>query len=292
VFHEMSALPEGIEPLAVPPVRALLLDAVRQHFSEGELKPLLAPHVGARLELREDAAELRLVGEDARVARALSGTKSVAEILRAQPKARVLLSALVLIDAVVPVTATAKVQPSAVPAPRAQVRFAREVVVARKPAAAPASASNETTQLRFASDEAPAAASGGPQDEAKARLEAEQWFQQGRKLLEREKFHEAAVSLEKAIALWPQEPEYRMVEAWASYLAARVVQRIARAKAVACARKVVESDARAAKPHAILGRLLLEDGDAKGAAREFELALVRDPKDEDAKKGLAQARKP
>lgn len=288
-FHEMSALPPATEPLAVPPVPALVLAAVRQHFTEPELRRALAPHLGARLKLRTPAAELQLAGEDARLANALSGARSVSEILRAQPNARPLLSALVVIDAVAPVLAVAKLQSSPAPAPRAEVKFAREVVVARKPASAPAAASNAETRARFA--DAPAAASA-PKDEAKARLEAEQLFQEARKLLEREKFHEASSALERAVSLWPHEPEYRMYEAWAGYLSARVVQRIARAKAVACARKMVESDPRAAKPHAILGRLLLDDGDASGAAREFELALVRDPKDEDAKKGLGQARKP
>ena len=36
--------------------------------------------------------------------------------------------------------------------------------------------------------------------------------------------------------------------------------------------------------------LLLEDGDKHNAASEFELALIRDPNEEDARKGLAQAR--
>jgi tetratricopeptide (TPR) repeat protein len=292
VFHEMSALPPKIEPLAVPPMRALVVDAVRRHFDESELRPLLAPWLGARLKLREDAdsAQLQLSREDARVVSALSGAKSVADILRAQPDARPLLSALVLIDAVAPVVPAPKVHAAATPAPRAEVKFAREVVGAARGPASGAAASNAQTQLRFA-DEAPASGVG-QRDESKARLEAEQLFQQARKLLEREKLQEAAAALERCVALRPEEPEYRMYEAWASYLAARVLQRIARAKALACARKMVEADPRAGKPHAILGRLLLEDGDSASAAREFEFALLRDPKDEDAKKGLAQARGP
>ena len=96
--------------------------------------------------------------------------------------------------------------------------------------------------------------------------------------------------MQRAVALRPGEHEYRMFEEWVSYLAARVGARIARAKAVACARKMIEADPRAAKPHAILGRLLFEDGDAKSAEREFEFALVRDPADDDAKKGITQVR--
>ncbi len=39
----------------------------------------------------------------------------------------------------------------------------------------------------------------------------------------------------------------------------------------------IETDPRAAKPHAILGRLALDDGDEAQANKEFEAALVRDP---------------
>jgi Tfp pilus assembly protein PilF len=81
-----------------------------------------------------------------------------------------------------------------------------------------------------------------------------------------------------------------MLEAWAAYLGARVSLRTARAKAAACARKQADADPRAAQPHTILGRLYLEDGDASAAAREFELALKRDPSDAEAQKGLAAVR--
>jgi predicted Zn-dependent protease len=81
-----------------------------------------------------------------------------------------------------------------------------------------------------------------------------------------------------------------MHEAWIAYLSARVTQRIARAKAIACARKMIEADPRSGKPRLILGRLLLDEGDTEAADRELELALLRDPADEDAKKALAQLR--
>ena len=90
--------------------------------------------------------------------------------------------------------------------------------------------------------------------------------------------------------LQPNEPEYRMMEAWALYLQARVDVRVARAKAVACARRVTEADPQAAKPHAILGRLALDDGDQALANREFQAALVRDPEDEDAQRGMKRVR--
>ncbi len=284
IFHEMDALPPAIEALAVPPVPALLLEIVRQHFSEQEVAKVLAPHARDRLRLVGGAAGLKLAGEEARFAASLNGARSASELLRAHPSAAATLAALLLMGAAEPTAAAPpdKPQPAASPAPRASAQFARDEVVMRKRPTA--SAGGATTQTR------PAAPAPAPADESKARLEAEQLFQEARKLLEREKFHDACEALQRVVTLRPLEPEYRMYEAWAGYLAARVVQRIARSKAIACARKVSETDPRAAKPHAILGRLLLEDGDAKAATREFELALLRDPAEEDAKKGLSLAR--
>ena len=290
-FHETEALPETIEPLALPPLAALLIESVKRHFSEDEQKTLLLPVMAARMRMREPALDLCLTGEDARLAASLNGARSVSEVLSANESAQPVLAALVLVDALVVATPATAAKPTPVAAQRASAKFARDVVApSRKPAASGASgASGATTQLRFADDDAPAAGAR-PGGEAKVRLEAEQLFQQARKLVEKERFQDACVALQRAVSLQPNEPEYRMYEAWAGYLAARVSARIARAKAVACARKMSEADPRAGKPHAILGRLLLDDGDATGATREFEFALLRDPSDEDAKKGLAQTR--
>jgi Flp pilus assembly protein TadD len=40
----------------------------------------------------------------------------------------------------------------------------------------------------------------------------------------------------------------------------------------------------------VLGRLALDEGDRARATREFELALVLDPEDEDARRGLKLSR--
>jgi Flp pilus assembly protein TadD len=66
--------------------------------------------------------------------------------------------------------------------------------------------------------------------------------------------------------------------------------RVARARAAAAARKLLAADPKAARVHTIQGRLALDEGDRQRAAREFELALLRDPEDEEASRGLKQAR--
>jgi hypothetical protein len=284
IFHEMEALPASIEPLAVPPFPALLVEIVKLHFSEEEQSALVAKVAGSRMRLRQPAPELRLAGEDARIVASLNGSRSLGEVWRENPGGRAALAALVLTDALEIIPTEARRTPGPTPAPPASAEFARDVVVPRQraPRVPEAPAGDGSNAVRRSA--------GVPGHEGKSRLEAEQLFTASRKLLEREKFDEASALLQRVVALLPEEPEYRMLEAWASYLAARVAQRIARAKAVACARKMLEIDARAARPHTILGRLLLDDGDAAGAIKELELALVRDPADEEARKALSLAR--
>jgi len=288
-FDECEALPAAIEPLAVPPFAALLVEAVKRHFSNEEQSALLMPLATSHVRLREPAPELGLTGEDARLAASLNGKRSLGEIWRASGGARPTLAALALVDAFAVATPAAVSQAAPARAPRAKVEFARDVVAPRaKPAAATATPVAGAANTE-SDDDAPTVPLGR-RDAQHSRLEAEQLFQQACKLIERERFEEATSTLARVVALQPNEPEYRMHEAFTGYLAARVTQRIARAKAMACARKMLEADPRSAKPHTILGRLLWDDGDAGNAAREFELALLRNPADEDAKRGLAQAR--
>jgi Flp pilus assembly protein TadD/DNA-binding response OmpR family regulator len=290
-FEAASELPRAIEPLAIPPFPALLIEAVKRHFSENEQNELILPIAGARMRVRDPAPDLQLCAEDMRIAAALGRASSVNELWRSNASARATISALALAGALVPHAAPVTSRASSPAAPRTPIaavrlvrrpskEFARDVVTPRKPQAAASAA---------ASDDAPTVSTARRED-SKLRLEAEQLFQSAKKLVEREKFNDALAALQRAVALQPNEPEYRMLEAWAGYLSARVTQRIARAKAIACARKMIEADPRAAQPHTILGRLLLDDGDSPAATRELEQALLRDPTDEEAKKSLAQAR--
>jgi tetratricopeptide (TPR) repeat protein len=278
-FDPAAELAETIERLEIPPFPALLVAAVKRHFSADEQSALLMPIAGARMRLRSPAPDLRLDPEDARIAQHVARASSVAEVWRAKESARGTLAALAAVGALVPRTPQRPAAPEprpVVPTPRVSGRFTREFVGPRGALPPPGAPASE-----------PAAAGA---DAAKARLEAEGCFQRARALVDAEKFLEALPEFQRAVALQPHEPEYRMHEAWAAYLAARVAQRIARAKAVACARKMSEADPRAAEPHSILGRLLLDDGDMPGAKRELELALTRDPNDAEAGRALARAR--
>ena len=147
---------------------------------------------------------------------------------------------------------------------------------------------------KSAAPSAPAGASEAPQpapiDDAEAKLEAEQAFRRAQDCLKAGKLNEAVRVMARVVELQPNEPDYQMFKAWASYLRARVEVRAARAKAVVCAQRATEADSKAARPHAILGRLALDDGDHLLASKEFQAALLRDPHDEEALTGMKRTR--
>jgi tetratricopeptide (TPR) repeat protein len=170
---------------------------------------------------------------------------------------------------------------SPVVAPRVDQRFAREVVLVRA-----ASSKGSARPPETGSPEPPRLSPDGGKDQK----EVDRYFQKARGLIKIDRFEDALASMERVIALRPNEIEYQLYEAWARYLSARAQQLAARAKAEAVARRIIDVDAGAGKPHTILGCLLIDDGDIDGAAREFSLALSITPDDDDAADGLAKAR--
>jgi tetratricopeptide (TPR) repeat protein len=272
-FAELDQLPEGVEPFSLPPLEALVFEGLRRSAAPEALAAWLEPHALLRPRLERPAAavqeQLRLEAAALRLVERIDGSRSVAALAREAAEAPALLATLLLTGAIRPASAAAAPTPETPRTVRAP--FRREVIGRRKAAA-------------------PADAPAPPPDRAHLRLEAEQCFRRGRELLAAEKPLEALKPLRRAVALEPSEPEYAMTEAWASYLEARHAVRVARARALAGARRLLEADPKSARAHSILGRLALDEGDRARAAREFELALVRDPEDEDARRGLKLSR--
>jgi tetratricopeptide (TPR) repeat protein len=272
-FSELDALPDGLEPFTLPPTERLIYTGLRDQAPPVVLAVALEPHAAACPRLARPATALQeLLQLDATALRQLErldGSRSLAQLLREDAQAMPLLAVLLLIDAL-------ELAGGARPRETSKA-FAREVVGRRKPGAAASAAPAET----------PAAP---PPNPAQNRLEAEQCFRRAQQLLAADKLHEAAGLLRRAVELEPDEAEYAMVESWVSYVEARQSVRIARARATAAARKLLEVDPKAQRVHTILGRLALDEGDRARAIREFELALLRDPEDEDAKRGLRQLR--
>ncbi|MEN8159826.1 MAG: DUF4388 domain-containing protein [Myxococcota bacterium] len=282
-FSELDQLPEGLEPFALPPMESLVLEGLRQHVRGEVLTAWLAPHAASRPRLRRPAADeqacLRLDAAELRLLERIDGSRSLTALGGESDAAPALLATLLMMDALdldSPAPEAART-PEGTPHRPPRVQYAREVVGRRKSAAS--------------RREAPvAAAAPAPADDAQSRLEAEQCYRRGRELLDSDKPLEAVKALRRAVELEPGEPEYALAEAWATYLEARHTVRVARAKATAAARRLLEADPKAPKAHTTLGRLALEDGDVERATREFELALLRDPENVEAKKGLKQSR--
>jgi tetratricopeptide (TPR) repeat protein len=275
-FSELDELPEEIEAFSLPPVEQLVLAGLRGHTPPESIAAWIAGRASSRPRLKRPAAALQeLLQLDApslRLLERLDGTRTLAALEREGGEAPALLATLLLVDAL-------ELGAGASPATRARetvrVPFARVVVGRRNsPAASP-----------------PAAPASDPATSpAQRRLEAEQCFRKAQQLLGSDLPLEAAKLLRRAVELEPGEPEYALAEAWVSYLDVRQAVRVARARAAAAARKLLAADPKAVRVHTIQGRLALDEGDRQRAAREFELALLRDPEDEEASRGLKQAR--
>jgi tetratricopeptide (TPR) repeat protein len=273
-FSELDALPDGLEPFTLPPAERLVYTGLREHAPPAAVAAWLRPHTEAKPKLRRRLGELQallaLDGAALREIERLDGKRALGSFDTGDASLQALLATLLLCDAI-------ELGPDAPPVVPRKISHPREVVGRRKSAG--------TERPVDAPPAQPA-----PERAAQHRLEAEQCFRRAQQLLAAEKPIEAAKLLRQAVDLEPGEPEYAMVEAWVSYLEARQSVRIARARAITAARRMLEADPKTPRVHTILGRLALDEGDRTRATREFELALLRDPADEEAKRGLKQLR--
>ncbi|MEB2343470.1 MAG: response regulator [Deltaproteobacteria bacterium] len=301
-FEPCEALPEELLAVPCPPLETLLLEGLRAHFGPERLEPILAPHASHRPALRGGLAEVatrfHLAPAEQRLARSLDGARTLAAIRAAAPldavHAAQVLAALVLADAVDWADATsAPAAPG--PAPGREVSPPRPATAAPAPArsqppATPASSpSPEHTARSLARmRHVLAQAARKPLDPKSAPLEAERAFRQGLALLQQSALPGALRAFGRACALKGDEPEYRMYEAWVEVLAARddAARAVARAKAGACAQRVLARDAEAVRAHTILGQLAVATGDIEAAERHYRAALRTAPEDRDALRGL------
>ena len=274
-FSELYELPEEIEAFLLPPVEQLVLAGLRDHTPPESITAWLAGRAHAKPRLKRPAAGLQeLLQLDApglRLLERVDGSHTLSALEREGGGAPALLATLLLVDAL---DLGGDAAPAARTRETVRIPFAREVVGRRSsPAPSPT----------------PAASEPAP-NPAQIRLEAERCYREAQQLLASEKLVEAGKLLRRTVELQPGEPEYAAAEAWVSYLEVRQSQRVARARATQAARKLLAADPKAARVYTILGRLALDEGDSARAAREFELALLQDPEDEEAKRGLKQAR--
>jgi CheY-like chemotaxis protein/tetratricopeptide (TPR) repeat protein len=294
-FQPSEELAPELLAYPCPPLDALLLAGLRAHFGPARLEPLLSPHAGRRpalaARIAELAARFELTPAEQRFARGLDGTRTLAAlraggVLDAVHAAQV-LAALVLADAVVwhgaaSADRTVSAAPSAVAASPA--------APAAPPPPPTAAASEAAAVARSLGEMRRRLSRGGrtASDPRNLALEAERAFRQGLALLEQSALPGALRAFGRACALQGEEPEYRLYEAWTEVLAARddEARAVARAKAAACARRLLARDADSARAHAILGQIALGGDDLDGAERHFRAALRTAPEDRDAMRGL------
>jgi CheY-like chemotaxis protein len=299
-FHPLEAVSEEMLAYEVPSLEALLLAGLKAHFGPGRVELLLRPHSSRYPTLRIGAAEMgnrfQMNPAEQKFLLEVRGDRTVAQIQRKscldEVHAGQVLTALVVAREVVLKDAPSAAKPdrgaSRPPTPSAPARATAEARVGRRQD--PRRKGHDSLGQLFdrlrkmPESKTPTC----PRDEQQTRLEAERAFRSGMVLLLQNMMPGAHREFARAAELQPGEPEYRMYEAWGSYLTARgeEEQTLARAKAHACASRVLQDHKESSRAHSILGQLAHSKGELDAADRHFRMALRSDPNDRDAQRGL------
>jgi len=313
-FEPLDVLPEDVLAYGCPPVEALVLAGIREHFDAERIEPLFAAHAATRARLlrgsEETALRFHATSAEQRLLRELTGEHTLAEVrdhslLDASHAAQVLAALLVargldLTDAPTAprVAAPRTANPRVATAARTAARSEPSHAAATRAAAAEQRAvrprvvvANSLSKLRrelAKSGRAPIPAPPRPGDERSARIEAERAFRQGIQMLEQSALGGAQKAFALACERNGDEPEYRMLEAWTQVLSVKdeEARGVARTEATAWARRVLEHDRDSLRAQTILGQLTAAAGDLDAAERHFRHALRVAPADRDGLRGM------
>ena len=306
-LHEALDEPEDLGIYQCPPAEALVLAGIRAHYGPERLEAVLAAQQSMLPVLRTSAESLvplyQPTAAEQKLLRAIDGTQSVAALREAglldPVHAGQVLAALtigcVLAFHLRPAPARsgerAKPAPERAPArPRVPVprRASRPpgAVLGQIPlTSAPRPSFDPLTQLR----RRVGLGRGAPGAERKpARLEAENAFNQGLRRLRESALPGALREFRRAVELLPEEPEYRLLEAWLEYRIAQGgdARELAAAKVRAGAQRVLQASRTSARAHSVLGQLALQEGDEEAAERHLRFAVHYDGGDVEAHRGL------
>jgi tetratricopeptide (TPR) repeat protein len=297
-FHPLEAVSEDMLAFEVPSLEALLLAGLKAHFGPGRVELLLRPHSSRYPALRMSAAEtgnrFQMNPTEQKFLLEVRGEKTVAQLQRDscldEAHAGQLLAALVVArEVVLREDATAAKPESSPTLPHTPSAPNRPTVIAEAKGGRSHKRRDPLGQLSGRLQKMPAPQTPDrPLDQRQAKLEAESAFRSGMVLLLQNMMPGAQREFSRAAELQPSEPEYRMYEAWISYLTARgeEAQTLARAKAQACANLVLQDDKESNRAHSILGQLALSRSEIDAAERHFRMALRYRPDDRDAQRGL------
>jgi CheY-like chemotaxis protein len=301
-FHPLEAISEEMLAYEVPSLEALLLAGLKAHFGPGRVELLLRPHSSRYPTLRVGAAEtgnrFQMSPAEQKFLLEVRGDRTVAQLQRDScldaVHAGPLLTALVVAREVVlnqgPTTAKPERGASRpwTPSAPARATVISEARVGRR--RDPRRKGHDSLGQLFGRLQKMPQPKMPPRagDERQTKLEAERAFRSGMVLLLQNMVPGAQREFARAAELQPSEPEYRMYEAWASYLTSRGEedQTLARAKAQACANRLIQDRGESPRAHSILGQLAQSRGELDAAERHFRTALRYDPDDHDAQRGL------
>jgi tetratricopeptide (TPR) repeat protein len=133
-----------------------------------------------------------------------------------------------------------------------------------------------------------ASAASAPADPRTARLEAEQAFQNGKRLLDRGEVERARIELDRAAALCPEVAEFGLTREWAEFLAnandETRSEKLSVLKRMASA--AVKQDPSFAFGCFVLGRVAALEGLERHGIRLFRQALKLDPRMTEAERYL------
>jgi len=313
-FEPLDTLPEDVLSYGCPPVEALVLAGIREHFDAARIEPLFAAHAATRARLlrgvEETALRFHVTSAEQRLLGELIGERTLAEVRDASAlgplHAAQVLAALLVTRALVLEDESASLRGAASRTANPRVATAARSVPRGAPAqaAAPCAAApkqeavrprvvavNSLSKLRrelARSGKAPTAEPPRPGDERSLRIEAERAFRQGIQMLEQSAFGGAHKAFALACERNGDEPEYRMFEAWTLVLSVKdeEARAVARSQATAWARRVLERDRDALRAQTILGQLAAAAGDLDTAERHFRHALRVAPADHDGLRGM------
>ena len=306
-LHEALDEPEDLGIYQCPPAEALVLAGIRSHYGPERLEPVLAAQQSMLPVLRTSAESLvplyQPTAAEQKLLRAIDGTQSVAALREAgllDPVHAGQVLAALTIGCVLafhlrpaPALSSERAKPAPeraparprVPVPRRASRPPGAVLGQIPLTSAPRPSFDPLTQLRRRMG----LGRGAPGAERKpARLEAENAFNQGLRRLRESALPGALREFRRAVELIPEEPEYRLLEAWLEYRIAQGddARELAAAKVRASAQRVLQASRTSARAHSVLGQLALQEGDEEAAERHLRFAVHYDGGDVEAHRGL------
>ena len=299
-FRPRAVLPEHGGAFRCAPAEAVMLRGVKAHFDARRIAALLAPyesrHPAVRGEVTTLAERFQLDPAEQRFLRGLTGERTLAALRQDGTldalHAGQLLAALVIARALQLHDRPIKKAPHASPVPTARPIQKSDPIRPPTPQSTQKSVRPEEALRRLRSLTL-RKASDATRSRKEAELGAEQFFQRGKQLLRQGATAGAAKEFERALSLRSGELEYQLYAAWTASLALgdAAARSSARGSAREVALQLVRQDQNHAKAHAILGQMLLEEGDVGAAEKHFRIAITTDPKEIDAERGLRLAAK-